>query len=147
MQFVEAASKDTFSFRATLNPQEPPVAQVSIAAAADVDRAVAGCKAAQSIWIQQSSADRAAVLTKFSELVARDAGKLGELDGVALGRPSDGFFFESEVVRRSFIASAALARFVGGRSSSPDHVSISVRQPYGVCAAISASFPPGDDPC
>jgi acyl-CoA reductase-like NAD-dependent aldehyde dehydrogenase len=137
-KWVAALSGRTF---ATIDPTtETEIAQVSEAAAEDVDLAVAAARRAfqNPNWSAISPYERARLLLKVADLIEADAEKLATLDvldnGMILGNA------------RAFVyGAAACFRYYAGwttkihgqtNPSTPDVFNYSVREPLGVCALI-----------
>ncbi|MCW5657362.1 MAG: aldehyde dehydrogenase family protein [Burkholderiaceae bacterium] len=84
-QFVDAASGETL---ATLNPHDnTPIADVALAGAADVDRAVEAATKALPAWRRLAAADRGRVLLKLADLIEANAEELARLESLDTGHP------------------------------------------------------------
>ncbi|KAL7951357.1 Aldehyde/histidinol dehydrogenase [Trichoderma barbatum] len=137
-EFVPSISGKKFSI---YNPTtEEKLADVFEADAEDVDVAVTAAESAFPAWKTLSTQDRVNICVKFAELIERDELELANLDAENIGMPIS--------VNHSFIQRAArdsrqtaeLAHDVHGETSlnSPGQINLTLRQPYGVCAAILA---------
>jgi len=135
-KYVECKSGKTFTL---LNPANgDKVGEIQIAGEHEVEMAVDAAEVAQKAWADLSAADRAAKLNKWAALVRDNASKLGELDGVAMGRPVSGNY-DSMIAANAIEYNAGLAQNVHGHSSllSPGHMNFTVKQPFGVTAGIT----------
>lgn len=84
-QFVDAADGRTL---ATLNPHDNSViAEVAMAGAADVDRAVDAAEAAFPAWARMAAADRGRILLKLAELIESQTEELARLESLDTGHP------------------------------------------------------------
>ncbi|KAK5694397.1 hypothetical protein LTR17_024847 [Elasticomyces elasticus] len=117
---------------------EQTVAHIPVAAAADVNTAVAAAKRAQPAWAARPASARAAVLRKFADLMQQNVARIAELDRVCLGKPVAASVGEIE-------GACDLVRFFSGQAelmygqtslSRPGQLNITLRQPFGVVAAI-----------
>ncbi|KAI1866180.1 uncharacterized protein JN550_007869 [Neoarthrinium moseri] len=112
------------------------VAQVSEATTEDVDKAVAAAKAAFPAWSALSPQQRGRPLAKLAQLITDADAELAKADALALGRPVSSYFdgYYAATHFRYFSEAA----FPVGTSSlnTPGFLNMSLRQPYGVCAAI-----------
>ena len=152
--FVGSESGETF---AVSNPAtEDEVVKVSSAGAADVDKAVAAAEQAFSAW-------RAASFSKLADLLDQHNDDLSRLEAVCMGRPVSTYSESRHAVpdlpivlcniwrcltfssswgawRARFIRyMAGKATDLQGKSSTHTQrfLNIPIRQPYGVCAAIT----------
>jgi aldehyde dehydrogenase (NAD+) len=112
------------------------------AGAAGVDEAVGAARRAmrESGWRQREPRERGAVLRRWAELVAADGEALAELESVSSSRPI------AETRVRDIAIAAELIRFYGEcadkekgevLASREDVLSLVLREPWGVVAAIS----------
>ena len=84
-KFVDAASGETL---VTVNPHDnSPIAEVAMAGAEDVDRAVAAAKAAQPAWARLSASERGRILLKLADKVEENAEELARLESLDTGHP------------------------------------------------------------
>ena len=84
---VDAASGETF---ARINPATGvEIAQVAACDAADVDRAVAGARAAfeSGVWSHAAPKQRKKVLQRFAALIEEHADELALLETLDMGKP------------------------------------------------------------
>ncbi|KAJ5414317.1 hypothetical protein N7509_000944 [Penicillium cosmopolitanum] len=134
-EFRESSDKQTFTLKspATLKP----VAEVYEATEQDTDAAVAAAKAAFPAWAALSPEARGGYLKKLSVLILEAHSELAYLEAISMGRPVSGYFdaFASSATFGHYAESGYQAL---GTSSlnTPGHVNLTLRQPYGVVAAI-----------
>jgi betaine-aldehyde dehydrogenase len=84
-EFVNALSGETL---ATLNPHDnTPIADVALAGAADVDRAVEAATKALPAWRRLAAADRGRVLLKLADLIEANGEELARLESLDTGHP------------------------------------------------------------
>jgi betaine-aldehyde dehydrogenase len=84
-EFVDARSGETL---ATLNPHDnTPIAEVALAGAADVDRAVGAATTALPAWRRMAAADRGRILLKLADLIEANAEELARLESLDTGHP------------------------------------------------------------
>lgn len=117
-------------------------AEIPIADAAMVDRAVGGAHAAvaASGWATRPPRDRARVLRRWAELIEANAEELGRIEAVGSTRPI------SQAVTGDVAATADGIRFfaewadkLGGEvaATRSDNLGLIVSEPYGVVGAIA----------
>jgi malonate-semialdehyde dehydrogenase (acetylating)/methylmalonate-semialdehyde dehydrogenase len=122
-----------------------PQAEVVLAGAADVDRAVQAARAAFTTWGNMSLTRRARVMFKFRDLVEQHVDELARIVSSEHGKVLDDA--KGEVIRGMEVVEFAcgLPQLLKGEFS--DQVSTGVdahsfRQPLGVCAGITPfNFP------
>ncbi|KAK4500577.1 hypothetical protein PRZ48_008766 [Zasmidium cellare] len=135
-KFVEGSPSQRFDVK---NPVSGDViASVPAASEEDVELAVDAAKKAQPAWAALAAKDRAKVLRKFADLMEENAKLLAELDAVCMGKPV--------AAHRGEVATACdITNFFAGQVeqaygqsalNAPNHLNISLRQPFGVVAAI-----------
>jgi acyl-CoA reductase-like NAD-dependent aldehyde dehydrogenase len=84
-EFVDALNGETL---ATLNPHDnSTIADVALAGAADVDRAVEAATKALPAWRRLAAADRGRVLLKLADLIETNAEELARLESLDTGHP------------------------------------------------------------
>ena len=84
-RFVPCASGETST---SLNPHDNSViAEVAMAGAADVDRAVAAAKRAFPKWSSLAAADRGRLLLKLADAIEANAEELARLESLDTGHP------------------------------------------------------------
>jgi betaine-aldehyde dehydrogenase len=143
-QDVESVSGETYERR---HPATGEVVGVfPKATAEDVDRAVAGARAAfdEGPWPWASGADRASVLHRLAERLRSRGEEYARLEsrqvGIPYGQISWLTSYCADVV--DFYAGAARMRFGRSVSTSEHGVGITLEEPVGVAAAITPwNFP------
>lgn len=84
-RFVDAASGERL---ATLNPHDNSViAEVAMASATDVDRAVDAAQAAFPSWSKTSAMDRGRILLRLADLIEAHGDELARLESLDTGHP------------------------------------------------------------
>ena len=135
-EFTESVSQRTYE---VLNPStEDIAATVYEAAEADVELAVQAAKAAFPAWSERDASNRARLLERWADALEKAAEEIAYLDAITMGKPAypDQMAPLVPMIIRFF---AAKALDVLGESSlnSANLMNISLRQPYGICAAIA----------
>ncbi|KAJ5163419.1 Aldehyde/histidinol dehydrogenase [Penicillium coprophilum] len=113
------------------------VAQVQEADIKDVEDAVTAAKAAFPAWRDLGTEKRGVYLRKLSQLILKSNQELAKLETLSTGRPISQFFDVS-------LAAQFFEYFAGGgwtaqgtaSLNTPDHLNLTVKQPYGVVALI-----------
>lgn len=84
-QFVDALSGETLP---TLNPHDnSTIAEVAMAGAADVERAVQAAQRAFPAWSRMAAAERGRILLKLADLIETHADDLARLESLDTGHP------------------------------------------------------------
>lgn len=84
-RFVDAESGETL---ATLNPHDnTPIADVSMAGKADIDKAVAAAHKAFPKWSRIAAMDRGRILLRLADLIEQNAEELARLESLDTGHP------------------------------------------------------------
>lgn len=119
------------------SPQLIPYRPVSEASEDDANAAVGAAKAAFPAWSALSPSERGAYFKKLAALILESHAELAELEAMSMGRPVSAYF-ESSVAAETFNHYAESGHQALGTSSlnTPGFVNITMRQPYGVVAAI-----------
>ena len=124
----------------TTNPATQEVlAEVASGGAAEVDAAVAAAKEAFPAWANLPAADRAKMMVKLGDLIAKHVPELSEVETRDAGqviaqtrrnlvpRAADNFYYFAEMCKR-----------VDGHTyPTPTHLNYTLYHPVGVCALIS----------
>ncbi|WP_206537648.1 aldehyde dehydrogenase family protein [Ilumatobacter nonamiensis] len=118
------------------------VGRIAGSGASDVDAAVATARAThrRGDWSRLPPRERAAVLFRWADLVETNAAELCALDTVEMGRPiSDMVQYDlPEVVTTIRFFAEAIDKITGTTTATdPAVLHYTLRQPYGVVAAIS----------
>lgn len=124
----------------TLNPAtQEPLAEVAAGGAAEVDAAVAAAKAAFPAWAHRPATERAHLLRKLGDLIAREVPSLARTETQDTGQPiaqtgkqlipraADNFYYFAEMC----------VRVDGHTYPTPTHLNYTLFHPVGVCALIS----------
>ncbi|KAI1633045.1 aldehyde dehydrogenase domain-containing protein [Biscogniauxia mediterranea] len=133
-QFVDSSDGNTFDLFSPYSGEL--VAKVAEATTGDVDDAVNAAKAAFPAWSAMSPQQRGRPLAKLAQMITEADAELAKLDAAVLGRPISTYFdgYYAAMHFRYFSEAA----YPTGTSSlnTPGFINVSLRQPYGVCAAI-----------
>ncbi len=137
-EFVESHRGATFP---VYDPStEEIIAEVPEADEKDVDRAVAAAKAAfdSGPWSQTTAQERGRVLFRLAERVRKEAPHLAELETRNSGKPIVEAEYDIADVATCFEYYGGMAtKVLGHVNPVPDNaLSLSLREPIGVCAQI-----------
>ncbi len=116
------------------------LADVPIAAAADVDRAVSAAQRAYiSTWQRMKIAERARLLEQLADRIADCREELGMIDCLDGGNTLSGMIGDADWAVESIRYFAGLITEIKGETFSrePRHLNWTRRQPYGVVAKIN----------
>ncbi|KXT13473.1 hypothetical protein AC579_8623 [Pseudocercospora musae] len=134
-KFTPSSDSKTFEIKSPYTHQK--VADVSEASILDTNLAVSVAKSALPAWSTLSLPVRGKYLKTLASLIRSSSTELAELDALSMGRPISTYF---DAVRAAeyFEHYAEAAWEVKGESSlnTPGFVNMTLRQPYGVVAAI-----------
>lgn len=138
-KWVPAASGATFE---TLNPATgQPLTVCAAGDAADIDRAVRAAQAAFPAWAALMPNQRERLLHRFADLMEAHKTELAQLEVLDNGKPwSAAYNVEVNVAINQMRYYAGFPTKLTGETyavSSPDFHVYSVRQPLGVCGAIT----------
>lgn len=117
------------------------VGEVTLADAADVDRAVGAAKAAFPGWSRATPGERSSALIRFAAILQEQAEELAQLESRQAGKPirlAREFDVPGTIDNVAFFAGAA--RNLEGKAAaeySPDHTSMIRREPIGVVGSIA----------
>jgi 5-carboxymethyl-2-hydroxymuconic-semialdehyde dehydrogenase len=124
----------------TVNPATQEVlAEVARGGAAEVDAAVGAAKAAFPCWAATPATERAALLRKLGDLIARHVPDIAQTETRDTGQPitqtakqlvprsADNFYYFSEMC----------VRVDGHTYPTPTHLNYTLFHPVGVCALVS----------
>ncbi|NBQ39919.1 MAG: aldehyde dehydrogenase family protein, partial [Alphaproteobacteria bacterium] len=136
---IEILADATATFE-TINPSNQQVlAEVADGGAAEVHAAVAAAKAAFPAWAGRPATERAALMRKLGELIARDVPEISRTESMDTGqtisqtgkqlvpRAADNFQYFAEMC----------TRVDGHTYPTPTHLNYTLFHPVGVCALIS----------
>jgi len=103
----------------------------------DTNRAVAAAKAAFPSWSNLTVEKRASYLKKLANLMREHNDELAALEASSMGKPV-GTFFDAYAGAGRFDYFAEAGYVVQGTTSvqTPGFINMTLRQPYGVVAAI-----------
>ena len=137
-EFVEAHSGGVFP---VYDPStEEIIAEVPEADEKDVDRAVAAAKAAfnSGAWPQTTAQDRGRILFRLAERIRKEAAHLAELECRNSGKPIVEAEYDIADAATCFEYYGGMAtKVLGHVNPVPDNaLSLSLREPIGVCAQI-----------
>jgi acyl-CoA reductase-like NAD-dependent aldehyde dehydrogenase len=138
-QWIAAESGATFD---TLNPATgQPLARIAAGDAADIDRAVQAARAAFPAWAALMPAQRERLLHRFADLMEAHKSELAQLEVLDNGKPwGAAYNVEVNVAIGQMRYYAGWCTKLTGETypvSSPDFHVYTIRQPLGVCGAIT----------
>ncbi|KAM0355595.1 hypothetical protein ACHAO7_005501 [Fusarium culmorum] len=134
-QLVEASDGNSFPL---FNPATgDKVADVPEATKDDTNRAVAAAQRAFPEWSAMDPAKRGSYLKKLASLIKEHNEELALLEAKSMGRPL-AEFFEGHIAASSYEHYAEAWPHIQGQASlnTPGYVTMTLRQPFGVVAAI-----------
>jgi aldehyde dehydrogenase (NAD+) len=109
---------------------------VSEASESDTDAAVAAAKAAFPAWSALSPAQRGAYFKTLSALIVEANEELAYLEAISMGRPVSQYI-DGPAAASTYAAYAEAIPTLGTSSlNTPGFVNMTMRQPFGVAAAI-----------
>jgi aldehyde dehydrogenase (NAD+) len=113
-------------------------AEVAAGGSADVDAAVAAAQAAFPEWSRTTPAVRGRLLRNLAGLISTRREELAALESRDTGKPMRQAYADVDVAARyfEFYAGAAEALYGDTMTTSPDHFSYTLRQPFGVTGHI-----------
>ncbi|KAL3291779.1 aldehyde dehydrogenase [Colletotrichum asianum] len=135
-EFVPSRSGKTFD---VYNPAtEQKTASVFEADVGDVNDAVAAAKAAFPAWSDLAATERGAFLFKLADSMEKHFAEMSYLDAISMGKPVDSDV-ATAVAMSQLRYYAGKASDIQGDSSlnTPGMLNIVLRQPFGVCGAIT----------
>jgi len=135
--FVKSADGATAP---TLNPHDnKPIAEVSMAGRADVDKAVQAARAAFPKWSSMAAMDRGRLLLKLADAIEARADELAKLESLDTGHPM------RDTTRLDVPRTAVTFRYFGGMADKFEgsvipveqgFLNYTLRQPVGVVGQI-----------
>ncbi|KAK3693132.1 aldehyde dehydrogenase domain-containing protein, partial [Podospora appendiculata] len=134
-ELVEASDKKTFT---VYNPATGGVsAQVPEASEADTNAAVAAAKAAFPAWSSSAPQARAACIKKLAVLLRSHHAQLAHLEAISMGCPVSAYHSAHFGAATLDIFAEAWPTIQGQASvNTPQHLTLTLRQPFGVAAVI-----------
>ena len=137
---INGKSVASRSYFETTNPATQTVlAEVARGGVAEIEAAVAAAKAAFPAWAARPAGERAALLRKLGDLIARHVPELARTETEDTGQPiaqtgkqlipraADNFYYFAEMC----------VRVDGHTYPTPTHLNYTLYHPVGVCALIS----------
>lgn len=121
-----------------------PVAEIAAGDARDVAAAVESSRGAAERWRRLRPSKRAELLSQAAVTLRAHLDELAAIESLDTGKPLRDASGEARWTSDSFRYYAGLANLVDGRTTAPlpGVIAASVREPLGVCAAITAwNFP------
>jgi 5-carboxymethyl-2-hydroxymuconic-semialdehyde dehydrogenase len=128
------------SYFPSINPAtQEQLAEVARGGVAEVHAAVAAAKAAFPAWARRPATERAALMRRLGDLIAREVPALARTETQDTGQPiaqtgrqlvpraADNFYYFAEMC----------VRVDGHTYPTPTHLNYTLYQPVGVCALIS----------
>ncbi|TVY82141.1 Aldehyde dehydrogenase [Lachnellula suecica] len=113
------------------------MSKLSEATEKDVDQAVAAAKSAQPAWANLTVEQRGSYFKKFAKLIRESNDELATLEAISMGFPKSRYFHAMACAGTFDHYSEAGYDMQGTTSlNTPGFVSMTLRQPYGVVAAI-----------
>ncbi|KAF2841220.1 aldehyde dehydrogenase [Patellaria atrata CBS 101060] len=134
-KFVDASDKGTFKLYSPRTREQ--VAEVAEATVEDVDAAVAAAKKAQPAWEALSPFVRGAYMKKLAALIRENHDELAALEAKSMGKPVSAYIDSHAAAWKFEYYSEAAMAFHGSTSlHTPGFINITLKQPFGVAAAI-----------
>jgi 5-carboxymethyl-2-hydroxymuconic-semialdehyde dehydrogenase len=137
---IDGASVASADYFATVNPATQEVlAEVARGGAREIDAAVAAAKAAYPRWAAKPAPDRAALLRRLGDLIAKNVPDIARTETNDTGQPiaqtakqlvpraADNFHYFAEMC----------VRVDGHTYPTPTHLNYTLFHPVGVCALVS----------
>ncbi|PYI36440.1 betaine-aldehyde dehydrogenase [Aspergillus indologenus CBS 114.80] len=134
-KFVPSSNRKVFELTSPYTHEK--VAEIYEANEVDVDAAVAAARVAFPAWRDVSPADRGVFLRKMASLIQDHEEEFAHLEALSTGKPVSRYI-DSSMAIETFNYFAEAGWTVQGSSSrnTPGHLNITVKEPYGVVAAI-----------
>ncbi|WP_318568622.1 aldehyde dehydrogenase family protein [Salinigranum marinum] len=135
----ERVTPSSGEYLTTVDPAtEEPLADVAVADASDVDRAVAAAREAASAWRDVDPAERGRVVHRVADRIREAIDDLAALESRDQGKPLSQARSDMSSAARYFEYYAGAADKLEGKSVpvGTDQVDFTLREPYGVSAQI-----------
>ncbi|CAI7619542.1 unnamed protein product [Penicillium viridicatum] len=131
------ASSSSKTFKVVYPYTKQVVAQVQEADIQDVEGAVTAANIAFPSWRDLGTDKRGIYLRKLEQLILESNNELAKLETLSTGRPISQFF-DANAAADLFAYYAGGGWTAQGTASlnTPDHLNLTVKQPYGVVALI-----------
>ncbi|KAF7557145.1 hypothetical protein G7Z17_g911 [Cylindrodendrum hubeiense] len=134
-EFVDASDKKRFPLKSPWTHEV--VAYVAEASINDTNAAVSAAKAAQPAWARLSPKQRGEYMKKFASLLREHGEELAHLEALSMGRPISGYVDHLLAANRfDYYAEAGYTALGQSSLNTPGHLNVTLRQPFGVVAAI-----------
>ncbi|EQB55804.1 aldehyde dehydrogenase [Colletotrichum gloeosporioides Cg-14] len=135
-EFVPSRSGKTFD---VYNPAtEQKTASVFEADVEDVNDAVAAAKAAFPAWSDLAATERGAFLFKLADSMEKHFAEMSYLDAISMGKPVDSDVATAVAMSHLRYYAGKASDILGDSSlNTPGMLNIVLRQPFGVCGAIT----------
>jgi 1-pyrroline dehydrogenase len=137
-EWVDASGGKTME---VLNPSTAEViAEVPLAGAADVDRAVQAAKQALPEWLETTPGERAEMLLKLADAIDEHTGELAEIESRNVGKPLSYAKEELPVCSDNLRFFAGAARVLEGKATGEymrGYTSWIRREPLGIVGGIT----------
>src|SRR5215468_5097734 len=128
------------SYFETINPAtQEPLAEVASGGALEVAAAVAAAKAAFPAWAGRPASERATLLRRLGDLIARHVPALAPTETEDTGQPiaQTGKQLVPRAAENFYYFAEMCVRVDGQTYPTPTHLNYTLFQPVGVCALIS----------
>ncbi|KAM0428125.1 hypothetical protein ACHAPT_007025 [Fusarium lateritium] len=110
---------------------------VSEATVEDTNRAVEAAKAASPTWSALSVHERGAYMLRLVDLIAESEKELASLEAISMGRPISSYWDAKAAAKKlQYFATAGWNGQGRTSLSTPGFINMTLRQPFGVVAAI-----------
>ncbi|KAL6246295.1 hypothetical protein RBB50_006531 [Rhinocladiella similis] len=138
--FINGSFVDSFhgkKFRVVSPTTNRSVAEVFEATEEDVESAVQSAKRALPAWSSIDASERRRCLNNLADLIEQHVDEFAYLEAVSMGKPISAYG-DASVAVETFRYYAGKAYDIQGVTSlnSSGHLNLSIRQPYGITAAI-----------
>ncbi|KAE8406520.1 Aldehyde/histidinol dehydrogenase [Aspergillus pseudonomiae] len=134
-EFRPASDGGTFPLKSPATLET--VALVSEASVEDTNDAVAAAQAAFPAWSSLSPHDRGAYMLKLADLILESEKELAYLEAISMGRPiSEYWDAKAAAEKLQYFASCGWHGQGQTSLNTPGFINMTLRQPYGVVAAI-----------
>ncbi|GAB1210673.1 hypothetical protein APSETT445_009468 [Aspergillus pseudonomiae] len=135
VRFRPASDGGTFPLKSPATLET--VALVSEASVEDTNDAVAAAQAAFPAWSSLSPHDRGAYMLKLADLILKSEKELAYLEAISMGRPiSEYWDAKAAAEKLQYFASCGWHGQGQTSLNTPGFINMTLRQPYGVVAAI-----------
>ncbi|EYE93125.1 aldehyde dehydrogenase family protein [Aspergillus ruber CBS 135680] len=133
-EFVPSSDGGKFDIRSPFTGDL--VAQVHEAKSVDVDRAVESGKKAFPAWAAMDGSTRRTLMLRLADLVDQNISEFARLEALSMGKPVSSYMDQIGTATLRYYAGKALD--IHGETSlvSEGQLNFSLKQPYGVTAAI-----------